>query len=87
MTYNLNLILNNSDNFAIQNDSLLVKGFYYYFKMSNDDRLFRGKLKNIFTTFERRLVFTDVSFLEGDEFKKFCNEISSSIIYKIYYLE
>jgi hypothetical protein len=85
MTESLDLILN-SDDFVIHNDSLLVKELFYYFKQFNDTRLFIGKFKNRFNTFERRLVFNDVKVLEGDEFKPFCKEISSNKINKIYYL-
>ena len=73
-------------NFAIQNDLILMEGIIYYFMLSNDKNIYRGKLITYYINkIEKRFIFENVEIYNGNSFENYTKSLSTSFIDKIYY--
>ncbi len=81
-----NIIAEFGDSFAIQDMSTLLPGIEYYFIRTNDKNIYKGKLKQIYYTFEKRFIFEKVEIYNGSKFQHFTDLFSTIGIDKIYHL-
>lgn len=87
MLNSLRTIIEDNDNLAIQDTSLLTEGLVYYFTEVNDKNIYRGKFKNTFNNeHKKRFVFNDVEIYNGTGFQIFTYQLSTPNINKIYCL-
>ncbi len=85
MSENLvNLIREFGDNFAIQDDSILMNDIKYYFTRKNDTNIYNG----IFKGYHKLgyVIFHNVYIYNRNGFQHYINCLSSPYIDKIYYL-
>jgi hypothetical protein len=80
----LKILKEYGDSFAIQNESILVRGVTYYFIKKNDLNVYKG-------TFNRYsdygyAIFDNVEIYNGNMFQKFTHQLITPFIDKIYYL-
>ncbi len=80
----IHLIREFGDNFAIQDDSILINDVKYYFTKKNDTNIYNG----IFKGYHKLgyAIFQNVEIYNGISFNHHVNCLSTPYIEKIYYL-
>ncbi len=80
----IQMIKDFGDNFAIQDDSILINDIRYYFTKKNDKNIYRGIFKGHHKF--GYVVFHNVEVYNGNSFQYYVNSLSSPYIDKLYYL-
>jgi len=80
-------VIQSSDNFVIQDNSVLTDGIIYYFTQINDKNFYKGIFKIIYyNETETRFIFDNVEIYNGSSFQHCTYRLSTPFIDKIYYL-
>jgi hypothetical protein len=72
------------DNFAVQDESILINDILYYFTKKNDHNIYKGYFKGHHKF--GYIIFHNVEIYNGSGFQSYAGLLSTTNIDKIYYL-